>query len=176
MSIRKFAALAIAASVMLGTSGCNFTGPVESLKVYAPSDGAQASFKSVKVRNFIYLVNTDGEGALFGSVINSGLEADQFKIQYTNAAGAKTDVNYSVAAGQKLDLGYGGGEAVDLDIAPLQAGKILSIYVQAGSEVGEKLNVPVLDGTLAEYKTLVEQFGGEAFTPAEEVKHDDAAH
>lgn len=176
MSTRKIAALALAAAVMLGTSGCNFISPVASLEVYSPSDGAQASFEDIKVRNFMYLVNTEGKGALFGSVVNSGLEATSFKLQYTDAAGAKQDIAYTVAAGEKLDLGYGEGSAVALDIAPIQAGAILPIFAVAANEVGVQLNIPVLDGTLAEYRTLVEQFGGEAFKPAAEASHDEAAH
>ncbi len=176
MSIRKIAAVALAASVMLGTSGCNFVSPVTTLEVYSPSDGAQHSFENVKVRNFLYLVNTDGQGALFGSVVNSGLESQQFKIQYTDVNGETQDINYTVAAGQKLDLGYGGGSAVALDIAPIKAGSVVSIFAIAGSEVGQKINVPVLDGTLAEYQELVKQFGGEAFTPVEKVVHEEGTH
>lgn len=176
MSIRKIAAVALAASVMLGTSGCNFVSPVATLEVYAPSDGAQISFENVKVRNFLYLVNTDGKGALFGSVVNSGLETQQFKIQYTDASGATKDIDYTIAAGQKLDLGYGGGLAQTLDIAPISAGSIVSIFAVAGAEVGQKLNVPVLDGTLAEYQELVKQFGGDAFKPVEKVVHEEGTH
>jgi hypothetical protein len=109
-------------------------------------------------------------------VVNSGLETQQFKIQYTDVNGETQDINYTVAAGQKLDLGYGGGSAVALDIAPIKAGSVVSVFAIAGSEVGQKINVPVLDGTLAEYQELVKQFGGDAFTPVEKVVHEEGTH
>ena len=57
MAIRKFVAVAIAASVLLGTAGCTFTNPIASRIDYAPADGSQVDLETVKVRNFVYLTN-----------------------------------------------------------------------------------------------------------------------
>jgi hypothetical protein len=83
---------------------------------------------------------------LFGSIVNSGLEAQSVSIQYIDAAG-----NYSlpliesVGAGQKIDLGFNGGKALSFGIYP-PAGTMLTFYIAASSSTGQvtdQLNVPV---------------------------------
>lgn len=157
MFIRKFAAVGIAASLMLGTSACGALTPIASLESYAPSDGVEASFTNLKVRNFMYIADGEGNGALFGSVVNSGLEPATLKIQYTDAeTGEKRDEALSLLAGQKRDLGYNGNTPLAIKLAG-KPGQTVVMYVAEGSEVAAQLDVPILDGTLAEYKPLVEQ-------------------
>ena len=43
MNIRKIATVAVAASLMLGTTGCTFVSPIASRIEYAPSDGSQVT-------------------------------------------------------------------------------------------------------------------------------------
>ncbi len=160
MIIRKFAAVGIAASLLLGTSGCGFMSPIASIEVYAPSDGAQINLENVKVRNFIYLTNGNGGEALFGSIVNSGATATTFKIQYTDEASAKKrEVAFSLLPGQKLDLGYNGNSALIIDLAG-KAGQIANIFVIEANGTGKEIRVPIMDGTLAEYKELVASLPG----------------
>jgi hypothetical protein len=41
-----------------------------------------------------------------------------------------------------------------------QPGATVTLFVVAGNETGKAMNVPVLDGTLAEYSELFKQIGG----------------
>jgi hypothetical protein len=66
MNIRKFATVAVAASLLLGTAGCTFMNPIASRIEYAPSDGTQASLTNVDARNFLVL--SDGKGTQHYSV------------------------------------------------------------------------------------------------------------
>ena len=158
MIIRKIAAVGIAASLLLGTSACGFMSPTASLEVYAPSDGLE----NVKVRNFIYLTNGNGSEALFGSIVNSGLESTTFKIQYTEEASSeKREVAFNLLPGQKLDLGYNGNSALVIDLAGTP-GKIANIFVIEGNGTGKEIRVPILDGTLAEYKEIFATLPGAA--------------
>ena len=158
MPIRKLAAIAIAASVLIGTTGCTFNSPVASRIEYAPADGSQADLENVKARNFIYLTNGT-QSALTGSIVNSGLEPKVFKIQYTDAAvNEAKEVTFTVNAGQKIDLGYNGGQALAINLGG-KAGDIVRLSVAEGSGTPIEMRVPVLDGTFDFYKPIIDSLG-----------------
>lgn len=157
MSIRKFAAVALSASLMLGTAGCTFMTPIASNEVYAPSDGTQADLGAVKALNFLYLQN-ETASAIFGSLVNTDLKSHEVTIQFTDATLAeKKDVSFVLQPGQKLDLGYNGSSPVFADLgAP--SGSTVLIYLIEGSENGVAINLPSLDPNQAEYKDLLSAF------------------
>jgi hypothetical protein len=155
MTFRKFAAVALAASLLVGTAGCTFNSPIASRIDYAPADGSQADLESLKVRNFIYLTNGT-VSALAGSIVNSGSSATTLKISYTDAAlNEAKEVVFTVAAGQKLDLGFNGSEALAIDLGG-KAGDIVRINVTEGSGTAVELRVPVLDDTFDFYKPIID--------------------
>lgn len=162
MSIRKFAGIAIAAGLLIGTTGCSFTSPIASLKVYSPSDGEQLTIGDIHVRNMILLSNGTTE-SLIGSIVNSGLTDALVTIQYSDINDVKQTTALNIAAGKKLDLGYNGNPGISINSDALP-GQILAIYFGAGSEPATELAVPVLDGTLKQYAELVA--GLTAPTPA----------
>jgi hypothetical protein len=154
MAIRKFAAVAIAASVLVGTAGCTFNSPIASRIDYAPADGSQADLDTVKVRNFVYLTNGT-VSALAGSIVNPGLESKTLTITYTDAAvNESKQVSFTVNPGQKLDLGYNGGQALAINLGG-KAGDIVTINVAEGG-TSTDLNVPVLDDTFDFYKPIID--------------------
>lgn len=161
---KRFAARLVASlaiiGLALGASGCSIKRDVESLKPYTPSDGAQVDLAQLKARNFIYLKNRGGAGALIGSLVNSGNEATRATLQFTDAAtGQKAEISYQVGAGQKLDLGYNGQNAAAIDLEG-EPGQLVKIYVVETGVNGKAMLVPVLDGTLAEYRPILEGLGG----------------
>jgi hypothetical protein len=160
MNIRKFATVAVAASLLLGTAGCTFMNPVASRIEYAPSDGTQVSLENVDARNFIYLSDGQGHAALFGSLVNRGLDSASVKLQYKDATTKETKLAYfTLLPSQKLDFGYNGTSALNYDLGG-KPGQTVTVWVSAGSETGKQMNVPVLDGTLAEYQDIFKQIGG----------------
>jgi hypothetical protein len=166
MTIRKFSTVAIAASLLLGTAGCTFMNPIASRIDYAPSDGTQVSFDSVAARNFMYLSDGNGHAALFGSLVNRSINSTSVKLQYTDAtSGEKKETFYTLLPYQKLDFGYNGATPLNFNLGG-KPGQTVTVYVVAGSETGQAMNVPVLDGTLSEYTDLVKQIGGTAPTSA----------
>ena len=166
MNIRKFATVAVAASLLLGTAGCTFMNPIASRIEYAPSDGTQASLTNVDARNFLVLSDDKGNAALFGSLVNRGLDSTSVKLQYTDATSKETkQAFYTLLPAQKLDFGYNGTSPLNFNLGG-KPGEVVSVWVSAGTENGKEMNVPVLDGTLAEYSDLVKQLGGS--TPAVE--------
>ena len=162
MNIRKFATVAVAASLLLGTTGCTFMSPIASRIDYAPSDGSQVALENVDARNFIYLSDGKGHAALFGSLINKGLNSTSVKLQYTDATTSeKKEAFYTLLPAQKLDFGYNGGSALNFDLGG-KPGQMVNLFIAEGTQTGVLLRVPVLDGTLAEYSELVKQLGTSA--------------
>jgi hypothetical protein len=154
MAISKFAAVTIAASMLLGTSGCTFLSPVASRIEYAPADGSQVDLETVKIRNFVYVTNGT-VSAISGSIVNPSLEPKIVRIQYTDAAvNEAKEVTFTVNAGQRIDLGYNGGQALAINLGG-KAGGIVRINVSEGS-VTEEMRVPVLDGTFEFYKPIID--------------------
>ena len=154
MAISKFAAVTIAASMLLGTSGCTFMSPVASRIEYAPADGSQVDLETVKIRNFVYVTNGT-VSAISGSIVNPSLEPKIVRIQYTDAAvNEAKEVTFTVNAGQKIDLGYNGGQALAINLRG-KAGGIVRINVSEGS-VTEEMRVPVLDATFEFYKPIID--------------------
>jgi len=154
MAISKFAAVTIAASMLLGTSGCTFISPVASRIEYAPADGSQVDLETVKIRNFVYVTNGT-VSAISGSIVNPSLEPKIVSIKYTDAAvNEAKEVTFTVNAGQRIDLGYNGGQALAINLGG-KAGGIVRINVSEGS-VTEEMRVPVLDATFEFYKPIID--------------------
>ncbi len=152
MLVRKLAAVAVAASVALGTAGCTFMTPIATQNAYQPGDGANANIGSsttgIAARNFVYVVNANGNGALIGTLINQG-DADA-KVAVSAGSVSST---VAVAAGAKVDFGYNGAPAMNLGITAA-AGSTTEVTISDGS-TSVKVTVPVLDATFTEYAGLV---------------------
>lgn len=150
--IRKFAAVAVVAGVMLGTAGCNMITHVATAEVYAPSDGAMVDNGAVKARNFLLL--TDGtKHILIGSLVNGSAEQITATVEYADNGSTKT-ANVSLNADQKFNLGYGGTAALPV-VTDAKAGSLVDVSIVVD---GNKttMSVPVLDGTLPEYKAVLD--------------------
>jgi hypothetical protein len=112
--------------------------------------------ESIKARNFIYLVSESGQGFLIGSLVNSAAEARVVKIQYVDPnTQAKTDYFVEVEAGAKLDFGYNGNPAISVPVVEVP-GQTALFYFLESDTVNAEMKVPVLDGTLSEYRALIE--------------------
>jgi hypothetical protein len=153
MLVRKLAAVAVAASVAFGTAGCTFMSPIATQNAYQPGDGTNANLGSsvtgIAIRNFVYLVNASGSGALIGSLVNQSAK----DATVTIAAGAES-WSTKIPAGAKFDFGYNG--ASPLNFAQKAAAGTLTV-IDFSDDSGNKveLKIPVLDGTFSEYAGLV---------------------
>lgn len=154
MSFRKsVSAIAIASALLLGTTGCGFLGPVESLRQYAPSDGSQITLGDVKALNFVYLVGST-KNLLVGSLVNSGLNDATVKISYVDASGKTISQNFELASDQKLDLGYNDQPGIAMDVQAVP-GSMIKIFVETADSGSNELLVPALNGDLAEWSEIV---------------------
>ena len=153
MLVRKLAAVAVAASVAFGTAGCTFMTPVATQNAYQPGDGVNVDLgmmpSLVSARNFVYLVNASGTGALIGSVINQGSQETNLTISTGTVSSS-----VRVPAAGKLDFGYNGAAALDLGVTSAP-GTLIKLTVADGAGDSKDINVPVLDGTFTEYAGLI---------------------
>ena len=150
---RKFAAVAIAASVLIGTTACTFISPVATMKVYTPGDGSDATVGDIAARNIFILVAPSGQTALFGSFINQGASAQDVEIQLAGQSYAQ-----HLNSGEKLDIGFNGRNALPLTGFTGKAGSLAKVTFKSGSTSVDQ-TVPVLDGTFAQYAPLVNSMG-----------------
>lgn len=157
MNIKKIMTVAILSGSLIALSGCSLNHNVESLRPYAPSDGTQLNLESVKARNFLIVKGSSNQAMLIGSLIAA---ADtQVSVQTTDAQGAKVEFKLSVMADQKSDIGYNGTQGFRFTLpAEVISGGMHSVYLNDGSGPLELL-VPVVDGTLLEYKPYADQLG-----------------
>jgi hypothetical protein len=168
--VRRLAATALIVALSLTTSACSISGNVASLQPYSPSDGQQVDLDQVMARNFMYLVADSGNGYLVGSLVNQATEDRIIKIQYVDPnTQAKTDYFVEVPAGQKVDFGYNGNPAIQLPVVEVP-GQTAKFYFLESDTINASMKVPVLDGTLLEYRQLLEILESEPqIVPEEEL-------
>ena len=168
MFVRSLAATALVVALSLTTSACSISGNVASLQPYSPSDGQQVDLDQIKARNFMYLVAESGNGYLIGSLVSIASEDKVIKIQYLDPnTQAKTDYFIEVPAGQKIDFGYNGNPAISAPVVE-GPGQTAQFYFLESETVNASMKVPVLDGTLAEYRSLLELLENQVAPEVEE--------
>ena len=154
MRNRKLITLSATLVTLLALTGCSLNSEVESLRPYAPSDGVQADVDSLKSRNVMFIRNDNGRAVLIGSFINSSQNELMASIETLDADGESVRFDFSIEPGAKYDIGYNGNPGIVLEIDDM-AGSMRNIFLTAGGDPFGKL-VPVLDGTLEEYRSFVE--------------------
>jgi hypothetical protein len=154
VNVKKITSLSLLALASLSLAGCSLSGNVSSLQPYAPSDGVQVDAQSLKARNVLLIQGDSGRAVLIGSFVNSSQEDLMASVQTKDSSGQDIRVEFAVKAGTKFDLGYNGTEPVTfkLDGTP---GQVHEVAVSGGGDP-YVLNVPVMDGSLAEYREYAE--------------------
>ena len=154
MRARTMATVVVAAGILLGTSGCNLFAPQATTIQYDASDGVSGDLGKLAIRNAL-LITEDGEHAnLVVHVVNSSADPIDLLVQY-EGAGQKVTTTVTVDANATTEFGVGDGPRVDVETPIVNAGSLLPVFFQYGDLTGIELLVPVLDGTLPQYSTLV---------------------
>ncbi|WP_049822561.1 hypothetical protein [Arthrobacter sp. H41] len=162
------AAAAGAVLAVLGVTGCTANNLQATTIQYAASDGIVKDVGPVELRNILVISAEDGEpGRLLGTAINTSDSPVQLTIEAENETAEIT-----IEADEKWVF----EDEVDDDgtlagIAEIP-GSLLDLTFSVESETAE-FNVPVLDGTLEEYREYVP--GGFTPEPPEPAVNEDAA-
>lgn len=148
------ATVVLAAGILFGTTGCNLYAPQATTIQYDASDGVSGDIGDLAIRNAI-LLTADGENAnLLVHVVNSGAEDIELLVQY-EGVDEKVDTAVTIEANSTTEIGVDGGESVAVDSDDASAGSLFPVFFQYADLTGIELLVPVLDGSLTEYSTLV---------------------
>lgn len=154
MRARIAASVVLAAGILMGTSACNLLAPQATINHYDASDGVSANVGDIAVRNAILISNDGTDANLVVTIVNQGDTAHSVSMQYT-VGGEKVTQKLTVDANATVSLGAGDTPALGLGNIAAQPGALFPVFVQYGQETGAELLVPVLDGTLSQYSTLV---------------------
>ncbi|SEB97643.1 hypothetical protein SAMN04489806_2276 [Paramicrobacterium humi] len=161
MRSRPIALVVLAAAVALGSSGCGLLAPQSTTIHYDASDGVGGTVGDVDVRNAMIIANEDGTaGNLVVTLVNTGDSSHSVEIGWGESASASTsvvvDAGASTTFGVPADQNQGEpSENITVSPLPAKPGAITDVFFQYGTETGVTLTVPIYNGDLAEYSTLV---------------------
>ncbi|KTR04750.1 hypothetical protein [Curtobacterium luteum] len=167
--------VAVAATIALGATGCEFVSPVATAEIQQVTDGVNAKTGSIDIRNAL-LISDDGESARFiGTFVNN---SDSKDVTLSIEVGGDTQT-VDVPKNSRVDLaasdsastptptpgtesnGEGtqgssaaGGTDVVFDQADAKPGSLVKVYFSYSGAEGVSLNVPVLTTAQEEYATL----------------------
>ena len=152
MIARRAASAILIGGLLLATTGCSLFSEKATLIEYAPSDGVEADLGSIELRN-VLAISDDGEDLnLVLTAINSSDNGIFVNFQFNDGEGEE---QLYVAGNSSKSIGQPDEESVILRGADTQVGGLFPVYAQYGEVPGTQMLVPVLDGSLGEYSTLV---------------------
>lgn len=155
MRARTTATVVLAGAVMVLTAGCNFISPQTTTEHYDASDGFSTNVGSIELRNAIVFTDNGDDASLSVTVLNTSSTARSVKFQYESFGSDKT-VTIPVAANGETRRGTtGGDQQTILQGIGKQPGSLVKVYVQYGNATGKSFKIPVLDGSLKQYATLL---------------------
>ncbi|MHA3682943.1 DNA modification methylase [Leucobacter sp. HY1908] len=182
MKIRIASSIALAAALALGATGCSLIAPQGTLEPYAPSDGVDVNVEGIDVRNILLVADETGENfnVVYTAMNRTGQE-QVITMSFVAENGDKAIAEFTVPVGTTA-FGNPAGEVapVLVSMPGLMVGSTVSTYFQLAGAPEVEHNVPVLDGTLAEYRDYVlpANFSQKADETADDKKvvaEDDAA-
>lgn len=155
MRRRHTSTLAATAVILLGTTGCTFGAEIANLEPYDPSDGVSADVGDLGLRNILLIANEEGEANLVMTVVNDSGEDVSLNVQYDDGE-ARTTSSLSIPGfPERTRIGDVPEDGVIVSASELIAGGLYPVYFEYGDVPGELVMVPVLDGSLPEYESLV---------------------
>lgn len=155
MRRRFFASLALAAAVITGSAGCTLNAEIANLQPYDPSDGVSANVGDLALRNILLIKNDRGDANLVMTVVNNSGEDVSLNVQFDGESARTTESLAISGVPARTRIGDVPGDGLVLRGPDLVLGGLFALYFEYGNFPGELVQVPVLDGSLAEYELLV---------------------
>ncbi len=154
MKSRLAASIALAAALLLATTGCTFGSPIATEKEYDPSDGVGTEVGELAVRNALLIGDDPQTLNLVMTVVNPSDVGKRLSVQWTDGSERVTEVVLIPANGRTA---FGGAEQPQILVTGSTdlIGGLVPLFLSYGTAPGVELLVPVLDGTLPEYELLV---------------------
>jgi hypothetical protein len=152
---RLAASIALAAALLVGTTGCTFGAEIATQKDYDPSDGVGAEVGELAIRNALLIGETGDELNLVMTVASSADVDRRLTVQW-EADGERVTEAVVVAAGDRTRVG-GPEDETQIVIAGSGAaiGGLVPVFFAYNGAEGVEVLVPVLDGSLPEYELYI---------------------
>jgi len=151
---RLAASIALAAALLIGTTGCTFFSPIATQKVYDPSDGVGAEVGDLLIRNAM-LIGDDPENLnLVVTIVNRSDSDRRLSVQWVSG-GERITESMFVNANGRTAFGGPDQDQVLVTGSTSMIGGLVPLFFSYGTAPGVEVLVPVLDGSLPEYKLLV---------------------
>jgi hypothetical protein len=151
---RLAASIALAAALLLATTGCTFSAQIATQKDYDPSDGVGTAVGELLVRNAL-LIGDDPETLnLVMTIVNTGDTDRRLSVQWSAGGERITEEVFATANGR---TSFGGPDQTQILVTGSTGtiGGLVPLFFSYGTVPGVELLVPVLDGSLPEYELLV---------------------
>ncbi|WP_062379588.1 hypothetical protein [Demequina pelophila] len=156
MKLRIPGAASTALLAAVALAGCSTINPITTQQAYDASDGVSVQIGDVRALNLIVVAEEEGGPAvLIGSLSNSGSE----DVAVSASIDGDAIVTVDVAAGTTLTLGGESEETAVTGTATVQPGLLTTVVFQTDAEGQVERQVPVMDGTLPEYRDELERLG-----------------
>lgn len=155
MKVRIAASVVVAGILATVLAGCYAFAVPQTHHLYDASDGVSVTVGDVKLINAVVFTEDGVDGNFTGTAANAGTSDVTLTLQYQSGS-SKVDVTVDVPAGATIQLGDSSGDGqiplAGIDTPP---GALLKVYVQYGTVPGKQIDVPVLDGSLRQYDSLL---------------------
>ncbi|ASN51055.1 hypothetical protein [Sinomonas sp. R1AF57] len=162
---KRVALIAALGAGLLSATGCGYINAQQTTHQYSASDGVREDVGPLQLRNMIIVssgttgssstLSADAPGRLTGTIFNTSDKSVPLTFR-----DASSTVRLDVPAKGEINLG---DEAHQVNLAKTGAvpGALAKITFSADS-ASKDVSVPVLDGTLPEYRTLIPTPSGSA--------------
>lgn len=155
MKSRLAASIALAAALMLATTGCTLTAEIATQKDYDPSDGVGAEIGELAVRNAL-LIGDTGEALNLVMTVVSASDVDRLLTVQWLANGERVSEDIVVTSGDRTRIGGPTDEVqIIVSISDVTIGGLVPLFFSYSGAEGVEVMVPVLDGSLPEYELFV---------------------
>jgi hypothetical protein len=154
-TLARVARSAAVGLLALGLTACTGTYQVTTNPPYSVTDGLNTTIGPVTAVNLLVVSAAKGDpGALTGAFTNSSDRAVTLSLALADQSGG---ASVEIGAGQTVYVGAGTdrGVTATFDAVPAAPGQVVGLTLSSPATGSSTVQVPVLDGTLPEYATLV---------------------
>jgi hypothetical protein len=152
---RLAASIALAAALMLATTGCTLSAEIATQKDYDPSDGVGAEIGELAVRNAL-LIGDTGDALNLVMTVVSAAEVDRLLTVQWLTDGERVSEDIVVTSGDRTRIGGPTDEVqIIVSISDVTIGGLVPLFFSYAGAEGVEVMVPVLDGSLPEYELFV---------------------
>ncbi|WIB26136.1 MULTISPECIES: hypothetical protein [unclassified Curtobacterium] len=150
MRARVLVSVAVAATIALGATGCEFLSPSRTQEIRQITDGVDVSTGTIDVRNALLITDTGEDARFVGTLVNTGNDDRTVTLELDG-----TDQTVEVPSNSTVVLADDEEhDTVDFDDVTAKPGSLVKMYFSYQGAEGASATVPVLTSAQEEYQTL----------------------